>query len=142
MGIIDDLDSRLINELLNDSTLSLRELAKRLSVSPVTVQNRLRKIIESNIINRFTLSLNFHSLGFNEALLEIKALELSKLLERLNSSNRVISIEYISSEFDLLVRFIYENEDELISFISSMNSYAKSINKKIVLKKYSKGFEI
>ncbi len=142
MRIIDDLDSRLINELLNDSTLSLRELAKRLSVSPVTVQNRLRKIIESNIINRFTLSLNFHSLGFNEALLEIKALELSKLLEILNSSNRVISIEYISSEFDLLVRFIYENEDELISFISSMNSYAKSINKKIVLKKYSKGFEI
>jgi len=142
MRIIDDLDSRLINELLNDSTLSLRELAKRLSVSPVTVQNRLRKIIESNIINRFTLSLNFHSLGFNEALLEIKALELSKLLEILNSSNRVISIEYISSEFDLLVRRIYENEDELISFISSMNSYAKSINKKIVLKKYSKGFEI
>jgi DNA-binding Lrp family transcriptional regulator len=57
MATMDDLDHRLISALRNDARASLSELSKRLGVSRGTVQNRLKRLIESEVILGFTVRL-------------------------------------------------------------------------------------
>ncbi|KAF0122804.1 MAG: AsnC family transcriptional regulator [Methylocystaceae bacterium] len=54
---MDDLDHRLIALLRSDARASLSQLAKALGVSRGTVQNRLDKLIASDVILGFTVRL-------------------------------------------------------------------------------------
>jgi DNA-binding Lrp family transcriptional regulator len=54
---MDDLDHRLIAALRTNARASLSELAKRLGVSRGTVQNRLNRLIDAQIILGFTVRL-------------------------------------------------------------------------------------
>src|SRR5208283_5727909 len=52
---MDDLDQRLIAALRIDGRASLSELAKSLGVSRGTIQNRLDRLIASDVILGFTV---------------------------------------------------------------------------------------
>jgi len=55
---------QLIEELQGDSRLSLNELARRMGVSTPAVSERVRKLIETRCIKRFSLVLDRKLLGW------------------------------------------------------------------------------
>ena len=68
---LDETDLKLIKALTEDSRASVRVLASRLGMAPSTVHARLRRLIETGIITRFTILIDPLMLGF-----EITALTL------------------------------------------------------------------
>ncbi|NJE84231.1 winged helix-turn-helix transcriptional regulator, partial [Thermococcus sp. CX2] len=58
MTKLDELDLKLIYLLMDNSRLSISELAERLSVSRPTVKTRLEKLEKEGIIQRYTIKLN------------------------------------------------------------------------------------
>jgi Lrp/AsnC family leucine-responsive transcriptional regulator len=70
---IDRTDEKLINEMIHNSKISLRELSSKLGVSFVTVMNRLKKLEEEKIIEKYTSKINYEKLGYNvHVLIEIR----------------------------------------------------------------------
>ena len=70
--IFDDTDLRLLDLLQNDASLSNLALAERAGVSPATALRRVRRLVDSGVIERQVALLNPAALGAGlHALLEV-----------------------------------------------------------------------
>lgn len=61
--LMDDLDRQLIGLLRRNARTSVADLAKQLQVSRGTVNNRLRKLEESGVIQGYTVTLGSQAAG-------------------------------------------------------------------------------
>ena len=61
---IDEIDVQISYELQTDSRISIRELSKRVNLSPPSVAERVRRLEDNNIIEGYTIRLNKNKLGF------------------------------------------------------------------------------
>jgi Lrp/AsnC family transcriptional regulator, regulator for asnA, asnC and gidA len=55
-SLLDDINQMIISILREDSSIPFIEIAKKIGISDGTVHIRVRKLIESGIINKFTIS--------------------------------------------------------------------------------------
>lgn len=60
---IDEIDVRILHELQTDSRISIRELSKRVNLSPPSVAERVRRLEDNNIIEGYTICINKKKLG-------------------------------------------------------------------------------
>lgn len=60
----DEIDARILHELQTDSRISIRELSKRVNLSPPSVTERVRRLEDHHIIEGYTIRLNKRELGF------------------------------------------------------------------------------
>lgn len=126
----DQTDTTLVLKLLENSRSSLTELGTKLRLSPLTIKNRIGKLKEKDIINHFTISLNFNKL-------EGKFVALSYSAERQMATKKARKIvsKYFSevmtvSPFFTQKRILFgrvENEEKFLKAMSEINK-VKGIN--------------
>ncbi|NJE41952.1 TRASH domain-containing protein [Thermococcus sp. GR6] len=98
MTKLDELDLKLIYLLMDNSRLSISELAERLSVSRPTVKTRLEKLEKEGIIKRYTIKLHPElQRAHNVVALIIKTDKPEKLqeFEEIIEINRFTSKKYL-----------------------------------------------
>lgn len=78
---LDEIDRKILGELLRDSRLSHREVAKRIGVSVGTVLTRSRRLEQSGIIRGYTAMLDFEKLGYELTVITEVTVSKGKLLE-------------------------------------------------------------
>lgn len=61
---MDEIDVKILSELQSDSRLSIRELSKRINLSPPSVAERVRKLEDKGIIEGYTIKVNRKLMGF------------------------------------------------------------------------------
>ncbi len=83
MFALDEIDRRLLRELLIDSKRSYRELARSIGVSTATVINRVQRLESSGVIKGYTIIIDHERLGF----------ELTVVTEITVSKGRLIEVE-------------------------------------------------
>jgi len=106
---IDDLDLKLIYLLMDNSRLSISELAERLGVSRPTVKSRLEKLEREGIIQGYTIKLNPELLrAHNVVALIVKTEEPEKMTE----FDEIIEINRFTSR-KYLIKIAVENMEEL-----------------------------
>lgn len=72
---LDTIDRKIIEVLLVDARISIRELANKVKLSPPSVSERMERLQERGIIRRFTVDIDTASLGYElQALVRIKPL--------------------------------------------------------------------
>lgn len=72
MIAIDDTDRRLLDLLQTDASLTNQALAERAGISPATCLRRVRRLVESGVIERTMAIVSPDALGFgNTAVLEV-----------------------------------------------------------------------
>ena len=55
---IDNKDLKILNQLKENSRASIRDIAKTTGIRPSTVHQRITKLKDSNVIEKFTVKLN------------------------------------------------------------------------------------
>ena len=60
---LDKKDEKIIEILKHDSRAPIREIAKQTKIRPSTVHQRIQKLIESRVIEKFTIKLNNKEVG-------------------------------------------------------------------------------
>ena len=75
LGIhLDKTDIRILKLLANDSRISYAEIAREVHLSRMAVRERVMKMLEEGIIERFTVQLNSKKVGLDTPVfLQIKA---------------------------------------------------------------------
>jgi len=77
LGILelDDLDRRIVEILVDDARISLKELAQRVNLSSPSVSERLQRLGERGVIRSFTVDIDPRAMGYNlQAIVRIKPL--------------------------------------------------------------------
>ncbi|MUK87842.1 AsnC family transcriptional regulator [Ornithinibacillus sp. L9] len=60
---IDDIDKKIIDELHNNSRLSMSELGRRVNLSSPSVTERVRRMESFGIIKKYTIEVDYEKLG-------------------------------------------------------------------------------
>ena len=61
---LDDLDRKIIEQLMNNSRASMRQLASELDVALGTIANRLKRLENENVIKGYTVMLDPAKVGW------------------------------------------------------------------------------
>lgn len=78
---LDEIDRKILSELMSDSRLSYREIAKRIGVSVGTVLTRTRRLEQTGIIKGYGAILDFEKLGYELTVITEVTVSKGKLLE-------------------------------------------------------------
>ena len=127
MGI-DNKDSKIIDMLKQDSRAPIREIAKKTRIRPSTVHQRIQKLIENRIIEKFTVKLNNKEIGENFVVfMLVKGGTTEYIDEKILSDNHVKEVFGVTGEYDLLIKLKFENVEEFHVFILKFRKDKKDI---------------
>lgn len=102
---LDDKDKKILNFLQENSRTSYLYIAEKLGVSEATVRYRVKKLIESGVISKFTVLLDPRKIGYpTTGLLMVKILpnkfeEAAKQISDLSETRHVLQS---TGEYDIV----------------------------------------
>lgn len=117
---LDDLDHKILQALRNDARSPAKEIAKAIHSRPSTVHQRIQRLVEHRIIERYTLQINRKALG--EELTVFMFLSASKVVEGAFRKDVVKEVHRITGEFDYMVKLRF-------SGISMFNDFVVAFKK-------------
>lgn len=124
MSVLDEVDMKIIRMLAGNSRLSLREIARELGVAVSTVHARLRKLVSSGVIHRFTILPDYDALGYPITALILVMVEgrhIEEAARRLAEDPHVVAVYDITGDYDIAVIAKFKSIPELNAFIKSVN---------------------
>jgi DNA-binding Lrp family transcriptional regulator len=109
---LDDIDIRMLNLLQDDGRLSVRELAKKVSLSATPVHQRLKRLESTGIIDHYGAVLNTARIGsfivffVNITLKEHSTRQGGEFIKRITSFPQVVEFHVIGGEHDFMIKVI------------------------------------
>jgi Lrp/AsnC family transcriptional regulator for asnA, asnC and gidA len=120
--MVDDLDIEIIKELRKNGRLSYREIARKLGVSPATIQARISRMEKEKIIENYHADIDYAKIGYPvAAIIAIisKRDKIEELEERLLHNRNVFGLYEVTGEYDLFLGVRFKSMQELSSFIKN-----------------------
>ena len=116
---IDELDARLVLELIDDPRIGVMELARRLGVARGTAQARLSKLLDSGAV-KLTVDLDFPALVYPVSgctTLEISQGRIEEVAGPLRDIPEVLEAHTVTGDGDVLVYLAAKSTDDLFYII-------------------------
>jgi len=129
---IDELDYRLLNEIVMNARTPLIDLAKKLDCSSQTVQYRLKNLIELKIIDAFRIHLDYSKLGLNLYKVDFYLKDHKQrntIIKYLKTKPYFIVLNVAMGWSDIEPEFVLKNVDELVEKIEDINSIFPNVIK-------------
>ena len=105
---IDELDARILSVLSEDSRRSYADLGGEVGLSTAAVHERVRKLVERGVIQRFSLHVVPERVGLNlTAFVAIRndgGAHCRDIAPRLKSMDEVLELHSVAGEYDFLAK--------------------------------------
>ena len=122
---IDEVDRKVLTELLRDCRKSYRSIGRRAGVSVGTVLTRIRKMEKSGVIKGYAALLDHEKLGYELTVLTEITVSKGKLLEMEQAIGKLPStcaVYDVTGSTDALVIAKFHSREELSRFTKSLLS--------------------
>ncbi|MCX6662237.1 MAG: Lrp/AsnC family transcriptional regulator [Euryarchaeota archaeon] len=135
---MDELDDKILEKLNEDARKSYREIARELNVSLTTIANRIKKLEDEKIIERYIPLINQEKIGYDlTAVINVKISpgKLIDVQERISKDKHVSGVYDITGGWDSLIIAHFKDRKDLNGFIKgvlSMDNVEKT-NTQLVL---------
>ena len=118
---MDDLDRKILLELEKNSRLSNIKMGEKLRISEGTVRNRVQKLVDNEIIEKFTLELNPKE-GFCAFILVSMNPNKScrELISKIKAVPGVKKVYELAGKIDLLVKMVNSSTGEFNNAIDKL----------------------
>lgn len=135
---MDKLDYNIIKSLNANARKSLRYIAKELKVSLSTISNRIKRLEELGIIERYIPVVNKEKIGYDlTAVINIKLThgKLIEVQEKISKDYHVSAVYDITGDWDSLIIAHFKDRRDLNSFIKKVLAmdYVERSNTQMVL---------
>lgn len=119
----DEIDLKILKNLLVDARLSSRQLAHKLGLSTVTVITRIKKLEQKKIITGYSARLDHQQLGYDlTAIIEVTTCK-GKMLEveqKIAENENICAVYDITGQADVLLIGKFKNRQELSDFVKKL----------------------
>jgi len=122
---IDELDLEIIRELKSDSRQSYREIAEKLNVAEGTIYNRVNKLLETNVIKRFIVDIDYSKVGYDLSAIigvVVEGGSLPEVEKKLSKEPNVSAVYDVTGEYDAILIAKFKDRQ-------SLNDLVKKIHK-------------
>lgn len=123
MPDLDDVDRKLLIELLRDARTSLRRLAEEMNVSPATLHNRLNRLEQEGIIKGFTALVDYTKLGYSLTSIIMAKVDGKHLVEferEVSNMSNVTAVYDVIGENDVVIIAKFRDTTELDDFLKQL----------------------
>jgi Lrp/AsnC family leucine-responsive transcriptional regulator len=123
----DDLEKKIILQLIEDGRRPTIHIAKNIGVTRQTVAKKLEQLQTSGLITSFTPRLNNEKLGLTiQAYIFMREDPSNNLRNKneqtIKSFQQVAEFHRIFGKYDSLVKVLVENNEELTEFVKKLHS--------------------
>ncbi len=144
---LDDMDRKVLRELLRDSKRSFRELARSLGVSTATVISRVQRLESSGLITNYTVQVDHEKLGYELTVITEITVSKGKLLEveeEISKIPNVCAVYDVTGLTDAMVIAKFKNRRSLSDFTKKLLSmpYVERTNTHVVLTTIKEDFRM
>lgn len=126
--MIDEIDKKIINELLNNSRISMRELGEKIFLTGQATATRIEKLKDKGIIKKYTLDIDYSLIDIKyHVILNIytNSPQHYNYLKFINFYGSNILHNYkISGDGCYIVEARFSDTNELDDFLLKLNKYA------------------
>lgn len=138
---VDDLDERILWELVKEARIPNNVLAERVGVSPSTALNRVRALRASGVLRSTHATIDFAALGIHvRAVVAVRLrpqarTEIRNYAQRVIKLANVLSVSFLSGADDFLIHVACTSTSQLRDFVAtelSMDHAVASTNTSIV----------
>ncbi|MCD7782263.1 MAG: Lrp/AsnC family transcriptional regulator [Methanosphaera sp.] len=122
---MDEIDEKILNELIDNSRISISKISQKTGIPDSTISNRLKKLEENNVIEQYTTLVNPEAIGVRVTAHIIIQTETEKHVnveEELPKLEKVSEVFSISGEYDILIKVWAHTLEELNDIISQVRT--------------------
>ena len=119
----ENLDTELINALLNDGRTSLRSLAEELDVSVTTVSNHLSDLEEAGVLKGYSPKVDYGALDYDVTAviqLNVDGSTLDKVTDSLSEHAQITSVYETTGDYDVIGVGKFKDTDEMNDQIKTL----------------------
>ncbi|MFQ6053230.1 MAG: Lrp/AsnC family transcriptional regulator [Candidatus Bathyarchaeia archaeon] len=147
MFALDDIDRRLLRELLKDSKRSYRELAKSIGVSAATVINHVQRLESAGVITDYSVRLDHERLGYELTVITEITVSKGKLLETEKEIAKIpntCAVYDVTGLTDAMVIAKFKSRRDLSNFTKKLLAmpYVERTNTHVVLTTMKEDFRL
>lgn len=127
--MLDDIDRRILEALLRDARISLKDLAAQVGLSSPSVSERLRRLEERGVIRAFTVEIDPQALGYPlQAIVRIRPLPgklhvVERLIEDIPEFGEC---DKVTGEDCFVARLYLRSIDQLDQILDRVADYAET----------------
>ena len=138
---LDDVDHRILDALRENARVPNNRLAALVGVAPSTCLQRVRALVASRVIRRFTVQLDPAALGFGlQALVAVRIIpgargQLAAFADDLRALPEVAQFFYLAGAEDFVIHFRARTTTDLRDFVTdklSTNPIVASTNTSLI----------
>lgn len=133
--MLDAKDQRILTELLRDGRKSVVEISNTLGIPRATVQERLKRMVDTGVIRRFAAIPDYSKIGMHVTALvfvsfrsEEKVSQRS-LAEEISRIPGVYEVSVISGEWDIMLKVRAGSVEEIGSLVVDKLRTMKGVEK-------------
>jgi len=144
---LDEIDRKLLRELLTNSKRSYRELARALGVSAATVINHVQRLESAGVIKDYSARLDHERLGYELTVVTEIVVSKGKLLEtdeEIAKIPNVCAVYDITGQTDAMVVAKFKSRNKLSDFTKALLAmpYGERTNTHVVLTTVKEDFRL
>jgi len=124
---IDEKDRLVINELINNSRITVGRLGKKVGLPPTTIHNRIKKLENAGVIMNYTVNLNYKKLGrpimsfigvninYN---VEGRKIRQTEVAEQIKKIDGVRQVSIMTGVLDIIILILAKDIDDLNTVVT------------------------
>ena len=120
---MDQIDRYILEILQNNSRATASEISKGVELSIPAVSERIKKMEESGMIERYSIRVNRSAAGYHLLALVFVTIEKTGQIESFRktivSFPQVLECHHIAGDYDYLLKLLLRDTSELEDFLSS-----------------------
>lgn len=128
---MDEIDCKILDALKENGRATSSEISKKVALSVPAVAERIKKLEQSNIIEKYTIKVNPKSEGYNLLafiFVDIDATENTESFRtQIIQERNVLECHHIAGPNDYLLKVLVSDTDELEDFISHVLKKIKGV---------------
>ena len=135
---IDQLDLNIIKLLQHNGRIAYSDIARSIDAPEATIRYRVKRLIDEKIISISafinTGKIKYENVAYIE--IEVDPAFLESNVSELIAMENISYVASVTGEFDLMLEYIYQDNDDLLNFINSLksNPNVKRLNSRTILK--------
>lgn len=124
--MLEEKDKKILNIIVENSRLSLRQIAKKADVSVATVMHHIKKLEKEGVIKKYTAKLDYEKAGYDvEVIIEIR-ISKGKLFDverKIASNPNVFAVYDTTGAFDALVLARFPTRRQMDHFLKKLQTF-------------------
>lgn len=130
---MDAIDFKIIDALKENGRESTSEISKKVNLSIPAVAERIRKMEEADIIEKYTIKVNRDKTNYKLLAFVFINIDKTENVEEFRNSivqyNSVLECHHVAGEYDYLLKLLVEDTKSLEDFISNILKTIKGVIK-------------